>query len=80
MVGVIANLTLWFALHVLFSRVVRMEAGPVSMLWPDWTSLDPVALGLAVAALVLALRFKWSVFRLLAAGAAAGAVLALVGY
>jgi len=77
-VGVIANLTLWFALHVLFARVGRIEAGPVSMSWPDWSSLDPVALGLALAALVLALRFRWSVFRLLGAGAAAGIVLALI--
>jgi chromate transporter len=77
-VGVIANLTLWFALHVLFARVGRVEAGPVSMSWPEWASIDTVALGLAVAALVLALRFKWSVFRLLGAGAVAGLVLALV--
>ena len=77
-VGVIANLTLWFALHVLFARVARVEAGPVSMSWPDGASIDPVALVLAVAALVLALRFKWSVFRLLGAGAVAGIMLALV--
>lgn len=77
-VGVIANLTLWFALHVAFARVGRLEAGPVSMSWPDWSSLDPVALALAIAALVLALRFRWSVFRLLGAGAAAGIVLALI--
>lgn len=77
-VGVIANLTLWFALHVLFARVGRIEAGPVSISLPDWASLDPVALGLAVAALILALRFKWSVFKLLGAGVLAGILLALI--
>ena len=28
-VGVILNLTLWFALHVLFAKVTEMRAGPL---------------------------------------------------
>ena len=33
-VGVIANLALWFGLHVLFGELTRVEAGPVTMTWP----------------------------------------------
>jgi chromate transporter len=55
-VGVIANLTVWFALHVLFGRVdaPRILALPL----PDWSSFDPVAaaLTLLAAALMLGLR------------------------
>ena len=39
-VGVIANLALWFALHVLFARVDVVEAGPLRLQSPDWTSFD----------------------------------------
>jgi chromate transporter len=45
-VGVILNLTVWFALHVLFGRVEEMRAGPLR-----WFAFDPLALDLEVAAL-----------------------------
>ena len=53
-VGVILNLTLWFALHVLFARVTETRAGPLR-----WYAFDPLAvdlkvLGLAAVAFVLA--------------------------
>ncbi len=53
-VGVIANLTVWFALHVLFHRFAVARIGPVALSLPDLTSLDwrPAALS-AVAALCL---------------------------
>ena len=34
-VGVIANLTAWFALHVLFARVGVVEAGMLRLSWPE---------------------------------------------
>ena len=51
-VGVILNLTIWFALHVLFPRVEEMRAGPLR-----WYAFDPAALDwkAAVLALVAAL-------------------------
>ncbi len=53
-VGVMANLSLWFALQVLFAQTRTLSAGPVTMLVPVPLSLDPFALLLAlVAALVL---------------------------
>jgi chromate transporter len=53
-VGVILNLTVWFALHVLFARVEEMRAG-----WLRWYAFDPATLdlkasGLALVAAVLA--------------------------
>lgn len=56
-VGVIANLALWFALHVLFTRVTPFTAGPIAMQMPDLASFDPVAAALAAGAIVLMLRF-----------------------
>lgn len=53
-VGVILNLTVWFGLHVLFARVHRADAGPLSVLLPDPASLNlRAALLAAVAALLL---------------------------
>lgn len=56
-VGVIANLSVWFALHVLFERVLPMAHLAVPL--PDWSSFDPVAgaLTLIAAVLMLGLRF-----------------------
>jgi chromate transporter len=45
-VGVILNLTVWFALHVLFANVVETRAGPLR-----WYAFDPLAVDLKVAAL-----------------------------
>ena len=48
--GVILNLSLWFALHVLFRRISETALGPVSLPWPDPASIDPVALALVALA------------------------------
>jgi len=52
-VGVILNLTVWFALHVLFKHVPVFDAGPVHIAVPDPASADPVATILALVAVVL---------------------------
>ena len=52
-VGVIANLSLWFALHVLFARVGEWRLGPVRLFVPDLATLDIKALALTVLALIL---------------------------
>jgi chromate transporter len=72
-VGVIANLSLNFSLHALFSVVATRQAGPVRVAIPEWGSFRPVEGVLAVGALVLALAFRWSTTRLLVAAAACGA-------
>ena len=49
-VGVIANLSLWFALHVLFARTHSAPFGAGQILLPDPTSLNPIATALAALA------------------------------
>ncbi len=73
-VGVIANLALWFALHVVFASVATLSVGPLRLLAPDLASLRPAPLALAVAALVAMLRFRLGMLPTLAASALAGAV------
>ena len=57
-VGVILNLSIWFALHVLFADVQRHGLGPVAVWWPDLGTLDVWALALAEIAAVLLLVMK----------------------
>lgn len=52
-VGVILNLSLWFALNVLFARIDTVTFGPLRVLVPDVTSVVPVALALTLVALLL---------------------------
>jgi chromate transporter len=73
-VGVILNLAVWFAVHVLFAEVRELEAGPLRLLVPDPASLDPVALVLALAALVALLRFHVGMIPVLAGAAICGLV------
>jgi len=57
-VGVILNLTVWFALHVLFGHVETVAAGPVTVSVPVLSSFQPVlaALGVLAAVLIFGLR------------------------
>ncbi|MEY4270742.1 MAG: hypothetical protein RLZZ58_1958 [Pseudomonadota bacterium] len=71
-VGVIANLSLWFALHVLFTRVTVVRSGPVATQWPDLASFDWRAGLLAAAAALLIFRLRWGVMPVLALCAALG--------
>jgi chromate transporter len=77
-VGVIANLSLWFALHVLFARTPEVAFGPLSVMLPDLSSLRPLPAALAALAAILLLRLHWPLLRVLAltAGAALAASLA----
>ena len=55
-VGVIANLALWFAAHVFFADLSRAEFGPISLLVPDLTSFAPGLAGIALICGWLLLR------------------------
>ncbi len=57
-VGVIANLAVWFSLHTLFGRLDTLRYGALRLLVPAWDTLDPAALGLAILASLALLRFK----------------------
>jgi chromate transporter len=69
-VGVIANLALWFALHVLFARPESQVFG-----LPDVTSLNWRAALIAVGAALLLFRFKRGVIEVLGAASLAGLLL-----
>ena len=55
-VGVIANLSVWFALHLVFGSTQTITFGPAQFILPEAASLDPIALGLALVAGFLLLR------------------------
>ena len=78
-VGVIANLAVYFALHTLFARTRTATWGPVSVELPELTTVDPVAVTIALVAGVLVFARRWSVLRTLGACAGLGLVAALVG-
>jgi chromate transporter len=76
-VGVIANLAIWFALHALFRQTVPVHIGVLSFDAPALRSLDPWALLLAAVAAIALLRFKLGVLRTLGICAAASVALRL---
>ncbi len=71
-VGVILNLALWFSVHTLFARVADLRVGPLRVLLPDWSSVDWVALALAIGACVAMLRFRVGMIPALAGAALFG--------
>ncbi|MGB5869202.1 MAG: chromate transporter, partial [Albidovulum sp.] len=73
-VGVIANLAIWFGLHVLFASVTLHSFGPLNLLLPDPRSLSLLALAIMLGAGVLLLRRHWSLIAVLALSAVAGAL------
>ena len=77
-VGVIANLALWFGLHVLFTRLSKINAGPISMSWPEWASLDLIALGLFILSAVMLLKLHAGLLKTLTLCALLGAATVLI--
>jgi chromate transporter len=59
-VGVILNLSVWFALHTLFANARSVQWGPMHMNVPVLATLNPAALALTLVALLAVLRFKVS--------------------
>jgi len=78
-VGVIANLSAWFALHVLFGEVSEERFGPVRLYLPDWASFDWRAALLGAVACLLVFAAKWPVLRVLGVAALGGLVLGVTG-
>lgn len=74
-VGVIANLSVWFLIHVLFARVGDVHLGPLRLYSPDWASFDWRALLLALLAAVLIFRLRLGVVSVLGLAAAGGLLL-----
>ena len=58
-VGVIANLSLWFALHVFFGTVKGVSAGPITTIHPMISTIQPLTIGLALITGALLLWRHW---------------------
>ena len=71
-VGVILNLSVWFALHVLFRKVENVQWGPMHLSVPDVTSIDWTAASIAVVSAVLLFRLHAGIMTTLAIAAALG--------
>jgi chromate transporter len=78
-VGVIANLGVYFAIHTLFAHTVTLDWTVLHPTVPQPGTLRPVALGIAVVAAVLLFKGRWSVLRTLAVCAALGLAAGLAG-
>jgi chromate transporter len=74
-VGVVANLGLWFALHVLFERVFNFRAGPLRLQVPDALTVNLQAAVIAVIAAATIFALKWSIARTLIVAAMCGLLL-----
>ena len=71
-VGVIANLALYFAFHTLFAQTEQHSWGPVTTGLPVPGTLIWSAVVITTLGFVLIFRFRWSVLRTLGACALAG--------
>ena len=71
-VGVIANLSAWFALQVLFHDLRHVALGPIGITLPILSSFDGRAAAIAVLSAWLIIRAQWSVIPVLVLAAAGG--------
>ncbi|WP_112137093.1 chromate efflux transporter [Glycomyces dulcitolivorans] len=78
-VGVIANLALYFAVNTLFARTDPVDAGPLRFALPDLASVRPVAVAITVVALILVFALRWPVLRVLGVCAGLGLIAGLTG-
>src|SRR5437899_11815921 len=78
-VGVILNLSIWFALHTVFLKTTPVRSFGLSFGMPVLSSVDVPALILAVAAATAVFRFNLGMLTVLAGSCAAGVLLRLVG-
>ena len=78
-VGVILNLSIWFALHAIFRDVTPIRSFGLSFDAPVLSSVDVAALVLSIAAAVAVFRFNVSMLLVLAGSCLAGLALGLAG-
>lgn len=78
-VGVILNLAIWFALHVFFTDVSLIEAGPLRLWTPTLASLDLRVVALATLSGYLLLIRHWSIPAVLLTAAGCALILKTAG-
>ena len=78
-VGTILNLSVWFAINVLFATVTVLDAGWISLPLPVAGSLQPWSLAIATGAGVMLFALKRSVAEVVIAASLAGLALRMSG-
>jgi chromate transporter len=78
-VGVIANLALYFAVHILFSQTIPLLWGPVHLRLPDVNSVNVAAAVIAAAAALLIFKFRFSALRTIGVSAVLGLAAGIFG-
>jgi chromate transporter len=78
-VGVILNLSIWFALHTVFRETTPVRSFELSFDMPVPSSVDIPALVLAIAAATAIFRFNLGMLSVLGGSCAAGVALRLAG-
>jgi len=77
-VGVILNLALWFALHVIFDEVIASQHGALTVWMPVWSTVNLPVILLSGLSAVLLFRYKQHVITVLVASAVLAFLLSLV--
>ncbi|TDL89195.1 chromate efflux transporter [Meridianimarinicoccus aquatilis] len=77
-VGVILNLSVWFAAHVFFADIGTVQIGPLRVMRPVLDSFGPDAAALCCAAVVM-IWCRWPLPTVLACAAVAGAGIRFTG-
>jgi chromate transporter len=78
-VGVILNLSIWFALHTVFRETSPVRSYGLSFDMPVFSSVDIPALILAIAAAAAVFRYNAGMLTVLGGSCAAGIVMRLIG-
>ena len=73
-VGVIANLFIWFVLNILFAEIAAKQYGPISILMPDVTTINLTIITIAVICGVLTFWRHAGLFTILASASLLGLI------
>jgi chromate transporter len=65
-VGVILNLSVWFGIHVVFPGVTETPFGPLSLLIPEWATIDVASAVLVAVAMLSMFKLKLGLAKTLA--------------
>ena len=79
-VGVILNLAIWFAMHVIFAEVRPLDFGLIAAPVPVWSTLDPMAALLSAAALVAVFALRLGMLTVLSLAAVGGLLIHFAGF
>ena len=79
-VGVIINLSLWFAVHALFGKTVAVQWAFLEFEIPQWASIQWPMLGMAMAALIAVVKFNVSSYKTMLFCALVGVLIYHVAY